>query len=106
MVMLGESVLSLLIVGDPESSAYYKTFFCGILSITLLEYLYFRSQPHRPDDHAMRRSKEAGILFNYLMFIYCGALLILGTTYKVGFGFLRPVVVCILDTGSDDSIRR
>jgi hypothetical protein len=107
MLMLGESVLSLLIVDVTEGSSYYNTFFSGIISITLLgkngiagvswssvsrfltylifllEYLHFRSQPHNPDDHAMRRKKEAGILFVFLMQIYSAALIVLGTAYKM-----------------------
>ena len=83
MTTAGESVLSLLIVVAPETSDYYKTFFSGILSITLLEYLHFRSQPYDADDHAMRRSKDAGIMFGYLMFIYSAALVVLGTCYKM-----------------------
>mmetsp|Transcript_8566 Transcript_8566/g.21436 ORF Transcript_8566/g.21436 Transcript_8566/m.21436 type:complete len:669 (+) Transcript_8566:40-2046(+) len=83
MLMLGESVLSLLIVVAPDTSDYYKTFFSGILSITLLEYLHFRSQPYDADDHAMRRSKDAGIMFGYLMLIYSAALVVLGTCYKM-----------------------
>lgn len=46
MLMLGESVLSLLIVGVKERDDFYKTFYCGIISIALLENLHFRSQPH------------------------------------------------------------
>ena len=83
MLMLGESVLSLLIVDVSERSDYYKTFFSGILSITFLEFLHFRSQPHDPDDHALRRSKEAGVLFTTLMQIYSAALVALGTAYKM-----------------------
>ncbi len=83
MLMLGESVLSLLIVDVTERSEYYKTFFCGIISITLLEFLHFRSQPHHADDHALRRSKEASILFTALMQIYSAALVVLGTSYKM-----------------------
>lgn len=83
MLMLGESILSLLIVDVTESSGYYKTFFCGIVSITLLEYLHFRSQPHVADDHALRRSKEAAIKFTMLMQIYSAALVVLGTAYKM-----------------------
>jgi hypothetical protein len=52
----GESVLSLLIVVAPETSEYYETFFSGVISITLLEYLHFRSQPYDADDHAMVRN--------------------------------------------------
>ena len=83
MLMLGESVLSLLIVDVVETTPYYKTLFSGVISITLLEYLHFRSQPHNPDDHAMRRKKEAGLAFSYTMWIYSAALIVLGTAYKM-----------------------
>jgi hypothetical protein len=83
MLMLGESVLSMLIVDITESAEYYKTFFSGILSITLLEFLHFRSQPHEADDHALRRSKEAGVAFTALMQVYSAALVVLGTSYKM-----------------------
>eukprot|EP00429_Kryptoperidinium_foliaceum_P009009 CAMPEP_0176014928 /NCGR_PEP_ID=MMETSP0120_2-20121206/7074_1 /TAXON_ID=160619 /ORGANISM="Kryptoperidinium foliaceum, Strain CCMP 1326" /LENGTH=329 /DNA_ID=CAMNT_0017347881 /DNA_START=487 /DNA_END=1476 /DNA_ORIENTATION=- len=83
MLVLGESVLSLLIVDVVESAGYFKTFFSGVISITLLEFLHFRSQPHRADDHAIRRSKEAGIVFTSLMQIYSASLVVLGTSYKM-----------------------
>ena len=83
MLMLGESVLSLLIVDVTDSSGYYKTFFCGIVSITLLEFLHFRSQPHDADDHALRRSREASMVFTTLMQIYSASLVVLGTAYKM-----------------------
>lgn len=140
MLMLGESVLSLLIVEVTEGSSYYKTFFSGIISITLLgkkripgvsrsyvsrfltslmfllEYLHFRSQPHSPDDHAMRRKKEAGILFVFLMQVYSAALIVLGTAYKMllyeyvyeagdsGKRMLFPVLSRLLagSSGADD----
>lgn len=84
MLMLGESILSLLIVdvtGNGVDS--YATFYVGILSVILLQYLHFRSQPHHPDEHAMRRKKEAGLGFSYLMQIYSAALILLGTCYKM-----------------------
>lgn len=82
--MLGESILSLLIVDVIEiSSEYYLTFYAGILSVILLQYMYFRSQPHHPDDHALRRSKEQGITFMVLMSIYSAGLVLVGTAYKM-----------------------
>lgn len=83
MLMLGESVLSLLIVEISPSWDYYVTFYMGIISVVLLQYLHFRSQPHHADDHAMRRSKEAGYTFSLLMQIYSAALIILGVSYKM-----------------------
>lgn len=83
MLMLGESVLALLIVEVTGGVDYYATFYTGILSVILLQYLHFRSQPHHPDEHAMRRRKEAGITFSLLMQIYSAALILLGTCYKM-----------------------
>mmetsp|Transcript_5885 Transcript_5885/g.9781 ORF Transcript_5885/g.9781 Transcript_5885/m.9781 type:complete len:541 (+) Transcript_5885:61-1683(+) len=83
MLMLGESILSLLIVASPTNSKYYAAFFSGILSVILLQYMHFRSQPSKADDHAMRRKKSAGFAFAFLMQVYSAALIILGTSYKM-----------------------
>jgi len=49
MLMMGESVLSLLIVPLVEKDilVYLQIFYCGILSISILQYLHFRSQPRK-----------------------------------------------------------
>ena len=83
MLMLGETVLSLLIVGVKEEPDYYKTFYSGIISISLLEYMHFRSQPHHADEHAMRRKKERGYAYLLLLQLYSAALIILGASYKM-----------------------
>lgn len=83
MLMLGESILSLLIVVSPTKGEYYITFFCSILSVVLLQYLHFRSQPSSPDDHAIRRKRSAGHAFSILMQIYSAALIILGVSYEM-----------------------
>jgi hypothetical protein len=83
MLMLGESILSLLIVEISDNRNYYVTFYAGILSVVLLQYMHFRSQPHHADEHAMRRSKEAGFAFSILMQIYSAALIVLGVDYKM-----------------------
>jgi hypothetical protein len=83
MLMLGESILSLLIVDVSQGVHYYWTFLSGVVSIILLQYLHFRSQPEDADEHAMRRSRPAGVCFTYLMYAYSMALIILGTSYKM-----------------------
>jgi hypothetical protein len=83
LLMLGESVLSLLIVDLSSGVEYYSTFFCGIISIILLEYLHFRSQPHDPGEHALRRSRSAGLAFATMLHVYSTALVVLGTCYKM-----------------------
>jgi hypothetical protein len=83
MLMLGAGILNLLIVDVSEASDYYVTFYCGILTVVLLQYLHFRSQPHNPDDHAIRRSKDAGVWFGFINGVYSASLLCVGATYKL-----------------------
>ena len=83
MLMLGESVLSMLIVVSPTKGEYYIAFFCSILSVILLQYLHFRSQPSSPDDHAIRRKRSAGLTFGLLMQVYSAAIIILGVSYEM-----------------------
>ncbi len=86
MLMLGESILSLLIVNDVHHKAqveYYTTFYVGIVSVTLLQVLYFRTQPHSADHHAMRRTRKSGIAFNYFIQFYSAALIVVGASYNM-----------------------
>jgi hypothetical protein len=81
-LMLGESIFSLLIVNVPnEDSEFFTTFYFGILTVMLLQYLHFQSQPHDPDHHAMRRHKNVGVLWPIAMNIYSFALVCLGASY-------------------------
>ena len=83
LLMLGSAILSMLIVEVSDSADYYATFFSGILSIVMLQFLHFRSQPQHADGHAMRRSVKAGLAYVVLLQIFSGSLLILGTSYKM-----------------------
>jgi len=83
MLMLGESILSLLIVEVTEERDYYITFFAGIMSVILLQYLHFRSQPHHADGHAMRRDRKAGFLFTTMQQFYSASLVVVGVSYKM-----------------------
>ena len=47
------SVLSLLIVDLNEGYDYYMTFFAGVITVILMQYLHFQSHSHDPDKHAM-----------------------------------------------------
>jgi hypothetical protein len=81
-LMLGESIFSLLIVNVPnENTAFFTTFYFGILTVMLLQYLHFQSLPHDPDSHAMRRDKNAGVLWANTNNIYSFALVCLGSAY-------------------------
>ncbi len=82
MLVLGESVLSLLIV-DSEQGNYHRTFYFGIVTVIVLMLLHFQSQPHDATMHAMRRHKNSGILFGTTYPIYCAALVAVGASYKL-----------------------
>lgn len=80
----GESILSLLIVDiSDETITFYTSFFMGILSVIFLQYLYFKSQPHHAEEHALRHSRLSGIIHGILMSIYSGSLIIVGVSYKM-----------------------
>lgn len=83
MLMLGESVLSLIIVEASPGRRYYVTFVTGIVSVTMLQYLYFRSTPMSTDDHAMRRNYFGAFQYYYSMLLYGAVLLVIGCSFKV-----------------------
>lgn len=84
MLMLGESILSLLIVDVPsEDKQYYATFYSGLLTVILLQYLHFRSQPGHADGHALRRNKDAGVGWTCFHMIYSAALIAVGAAFTL-----------------------
>jgi hypothetical protein len=84
MLMLGESILSLLTIDVPsESGEYFGTFYSSLATVILLQYLHFRSQPRHADDHAARRDKNAGIAVVWLSILYSSALIALGAAFTL-----------------------
>ena len=83
MLMLGESVLSLLIAPQSNGVKYYVTFYTGIAAVTMLQYLFFRTQPFAADDHAGRRSSIGSMLFSEMLTVYSGCLIVFGGAYKL-----------------------
>ena len=83
MLMLGESVLSLLIAPQSNGVRYYVTFYTGITAVTMLQYLFFRTQPFEADDHAARRSSLGAMLYGEMLTIYSGCLIVFGGAYKL-----------------------
>jgi len=87
ILMLGESVFSLLIEDvQADNTSFLLTFGCCVLTVMLLFHLHFSSQPSHPDGHAMRRHKNAGIMWNVFNIFYSFALIALGAAFT---GFLR-----------------
>jgi len=84
MLMLGESVFSILIVGyvvAGDSKAFFATFYCSVLTVVLLQFLHFRSQPAHANQHATRRDKNAGVTWSILQYVYSLALVGLGAAF-------------------------
>ena len=82
MLVLGETVLSLLIV-DGDNGHYRTIFYTGIITVVVLQLLHFRSQPYDSNAHAMRRHKNAGVLYYQTFMFYCAALIAVGASYKL-----------------------
>jgi len=97
MLMFGESILSLIIVGgDPESAKYYVTFYSGVISIILLQRIHFRNEPHHSDEHALGRSRHSSYFYTILVPLYSAVLIAIGVSYKM---FLYDFVY--VDNGSN-----
>ena len=106
MLMLGESILSLLTIPHPERTAaseqssdsnhdYWTTFYCSLLTVILMQYLHFRSMPHDADDHAMRRSKNRGSVWLFCKYAYSCALIALGaafTLFVLSFSYTISII--------------
>jgi hypothetical protein len=108
MLMLGESILSLLIIDVPSEDPYYfTTFYCCLITVISLQFLHFRSQPHHADDHALRRDKNRGMFWITLWFAYSASLIALGAAFTL---FLLSFALVVVDqedsNGGDDDHRR
>lgn len=83
MLMIGESILSLLIVETIESDEYYTIAALGCLTVIVLQMLKFESEPSHADGHALWRSMFAASLFSILIQILSMGLIAFGVSYKI-----------------------
>ena len=79
MLLLGESVLSVLIVETTRTLEYHVTFYAGIVSLILMQYMHFKYQPHSADEHAFRRSVKCGAIFYVFCIIHAFSLIGVGS---------------------------
>jgi hypothetical protein len=63
MLMIGEAVLSLLIVDVSETWDYYKITIFGVLAIVILELLIYETQPDHHYHHALFMSRYQAIKY-------------------------------------------
>ena len=89
LLMIGEGILSLLIVETAEVKDYYLITTFGVLTVIFIQVLKFESEPHNADNHALWRNPASAACYMYLVELLSMALIVFGVTYKV---FLKDVV--------------
>ena len=87
--MIGEGILSLLIVLTTETKDYYIISTFGVLTMIFIQVLTFESQPHHPEGHALWRNFLNAMCFSLIQQVLSMALIIFGLSYKV---FLNDVL--------------
>lgn len=90
MLILGESVLSLLIVDSSNysESLYWQIFFAGVMTLILLQFCHYRSMPHDPESHAFWNHNKRTVMFVLAFQTYSAALIMVGASYKI---FLKSI---------------
>mmetsp|Transcript_13831 Transcript_13831/g.30079 ORF Transcript_13831/g.30079 Transcript_13831/m.30079 type:complete len:1067 (+) Transcript_13831:294-3494(+) len=89
LLMIGEGILSLLIVETTESGDYYIITTFGVLTVIFLQVLKFESEPSHAESHAMWRSMRNAMCYGYLIQILSMSLICFGVSYKV---FLQDIL--------------
>ena len=81
--MIGESILSLLIVETTEATEYYAIALLGCLTVIVLQMLKYESEPAHADGHALWRSMTAAIAYRVLLQVLSMSLIAFGVSYKL-----------------------
>ena len=89
MLMIGESVLSLLIVDTTESKDYYLIASFGSMTVIILQALKFQSEPSHATAHALWRNMRNSACYSLLIQILSIGLIAFGVSYKI---FLSGIV--------------
>lgn len=81
--MIGESVLSLLIVETIESSDYFVIACLGVLNVMCVHTLIFESQPSTSAGHAIFRSFKGQLTFGLSVQVLSMGLIAFGVCFKI-----------------------
>lgn len=82
-LMIGEGVLSLLIVETTDSIEYFIVSCFGVLTVMGIHLLVFESQPSTSDGHAIYRSLRAQLIFGLLVQSLSLGLIAFGVSFKI-----------------------
>jgi hypothetical protein len=83
MLLIGESVLSLLIVQTIEAEEFYSTALLGGITVIIVQLIIFESEPSHALGHALWRSMFTATLYSILIQVLSIGLIGLGASYKV-----------------------
>ena len=83
MLMLGESVFTLLIVRVRGSVDFYITFLAGCLTVSMVYIHHFANDERESDKHALRLKSTRGLAFEYSRLALSVSLVALGASFKV-----------------------
>jgi hypothetical protein len=103
MLVLGESVLSLLIVDTTESKMYYFIACIGILNVIVIQAMKFDSEPSHADDHCLWRGVKASYWYSLLIQVLSMGLIGFGVSYKT---MLSSVYENHVEFEDEDTSRR
>ena len=94
LLMIGEGILSLLIVETTESKDYYVITTFGILSTIFIQILKFESEPSHAEGHALWRNLLNAMCYGYLIQVLSMALIAFGVSYKG-----KSMLICLFQSG-------
>jgi PAS domain S-box-containing protein len=103
MLMIGESILSLLIVETVESQDYYVIALVGVLTVILIQTLKFESEPSHSDGHALWTSMTASIIYTTLIQILSIGLIAFGVSFKIMLTLANKSATVAADCGEEDT---
>mmetsp|Transcript_1160 Transcript_1160/g.2169 ORF Transcript_1160/g.2169 Transcript_1160/m.2169 type:complete len:597 (+) Transcript_1160:25-1815(+) len=83
MLMLGESVIAIVTDATKTRSQDWVIIFCGFLLVYTNKLLYFESQPHQPEQHALRQATWRGRIYQYTHMVLGMSLVGIGTGIKL-----------------------
>eukprot|EP00797_Seminavis_robusta_P029344 Sro58_g033810.2 (305) ;mRNA; r:84408-85322 len=81
--MIGESILSLLIVETTETAEYYGITAMGCLTVIIIQMIIFESEPSHSNGHALSRSMFTATLYGMLIQLLSASLIAFGVSYKI-----------------------
>lgn len=86
MLMIGETILSLIIADSPNSDSteeHYAAFISGFIIIVALLHGYQMTEPHHANEHVLRRSMTAGMFHGYSLMYKALATVLIGISFKL-----------------------